>query len=186
MYVPMSCAGMLMRLQDAAKHRIRLIVDMKMGAIANNYGVVTLCFAATSPSLVNTTAARLGGKRQQYMARPCTAQPVMQAIISSEGEENLAACFEDLVWLCKQVGSFDLKKQLVQVQADYAPGIAAARRNVFPAACLLGDYFHYKKALKKSLPKQYSTAAAAGARGRNKTDPRVSNLYELSDLTRPG
>ena len=109
-YVPMSCAGMLMRLQDAAKHRIRLIVDMKMGAIANNYGVVTLCFAATSPSFVNTTAARLGGKRQQYMARPCTAQPVMQAIVSSEGEENLTACFEDLVWLCKLSWQFRLEE----------------------------------------------------------------------------
>ena len=55
-YVPLSCPGMLLRLKDAAKHRIRLMVDMKMGAIANNYGVVTLCLAARSLRPSNTSA----------------------------------------------------------------------------------------------------------------------------------
>ncbi|CAE7561114.1 unnamed protein product, partial [Symbiodinium pilosum] len=49
-------------------------------------------------------------------------------LVHSESEPNLVAAFEDLCWLCKEVGGFDLKSQLVQVHADYAPGIAAARR----------------------------------------------------------
>ena len=56
-YLPVSCPGMLLRVQDAAKQRVRLIVDMKMGATANNYGVVTLCFAASSTRPVNTHVA---------------------------------------------------------------------------------------------------------------------------------
>ena len=51
-YAPVCCAGLLMRLH---MHGIRLIVYVKMGAIANNYGVVALRFAA---SPFNTTAGR--------------------------------------------------------------------------------------------------------------------------------
>ncbi|CAE6945734.1 RPL15 [Symbiodinium natans] len=184
-YVPVTCPGMLLRLRDAARHRIRLIVDMKMGAVANNYGVVTLCFAASNPAPANTSATTISGRRQQYMAHTCTAQPVMQAIVNSEGEENLVACFEDLVWLCQEAAGFDLQRNIVQVQADFAPGIAAARRKVFPAARFLGDYFHYKKAVRKSLPsKDRVGQQGAKKRGRKKRDSNLSNVYDLSDLTR--
>ena len=104
MYVPVTCAGMLQRLPDAGKHRVRLIVDMRMGTIANSYGVITLFFAASSSTRVNTTAGKVQGIQQQYLAHTCTAQPVAQAIVNSEKEENVKACFEDLVWLCQQVG----------------------------------------------------------------------------------
>ena len=182
-YVPLSCAGMLLRLKDAAKHRIRLIVDMKMGAIANNYGVVTLCLAARSLPPSNTNAAMIAGKRQQYKAHTSNAQPIMQAIVNSESEENLTAVFEDLCWLCKEIANFDLKSQLVQVHADYAPGIAAARRAVFPGARLVGDYFHYKQALARNLPRKFAQSAKK-APGRKKPDPAVANVMTLSDMTR--
>eukprot|EP00439_Symbiodinium_sp_Y106_P008550 s11911_g1.t1 len=134
------------------------MVDMKMGAIANNYGVVTLCLAARSLRPSNTSAAMIAGRCQQYKAHTSNAQPVMQAIVSSESEENLTAIFEDLCWLCKDIANFDLKSQLVQVHADYAPGIAAARRALFPNARL--------------------------APGRKKPDPAVANVMTLSDMTR--
>ena len=145
------------------------MIDMKMGAIANNYGVVTLCLAARSLRPSNTSAAMIAGRRQQYKAHTSNAQPVMQAIVSSESEENLTAIFEDLCWLCKDIANFDLKSQLVQVHADYAPGIAAARRAVFPNARLVGDYFGQ---------------SAKKAPGRKKPDPAVANVMTLSDMTR--
>ena len=182
-YVPLSCPGMLLRLKDAAKHRIRLVVDMKMAAIANNYGVVTLCLAARSLRPFNTSAAMIAGRRQQYKAHTSNAQPVMQAIVSSESEENLTAIFEDLCWLCKDIANFDLKSQLVQVHADYAPGIAAARRAVFPNARLVGDNFHYKQASARTLPKKFGQSAMK-APGRKKPDPAVANVMTLSDMTR--
>ena len=185
-YVPMSCPGMLLRLRDAANHRIRLIVDMKMGAVANNYGVITLCFASNSERLRNTSAAMVQGRRQTYLAHTCTAQPVMQAIVHTEREDNVTACFEDLRWLCQQVGGFDLTAQLLHVHADFAPGIAAARRNVFPGVRLIGDYFHYKKALFKKLPSKFPKApqGSVKAKGRKRRDPNVAVVSELSDLTR--
>ena len=185
-YVPLSCPGMLQRLRDAAKHRIRLIVDMKMGAVANNYGVITLCFATSSTRLRKTTAAMLQGRRQTYLAHTCTAQPVMQAIVHTEREDNVTACFQDLCWLCQDVAGFDLKAQILHVHADYAPGIAAARRNVFPGVRLIGDYFHYKKALFKTLPSKFPKGkqGIAKPKGRKKRDPNVAAVSHVSDLTR--
>ena len=101
----------------------------------------------------------IAGRRQQYKAHTSNAQPIMQAIVSSESEENLTAIFEDLCWLCKDIANFDLKSQLVQVHADYAPGIAAARRAVFPNARLVGDYFHHKQALARALSKKFGQSA---------------------------
>ena len=185
-YVPLSCPGVLQRLLDAAKHRIRLIVDMKMGAVANNYGVITLCFATSSTRLRKTTAAMLQGRRQTYLAHTCTAQPVMQAIVHTEREDNVTACFQDLCWLCQDVAGFDLKAQILHVHADYAPGIAAARRNVFPGVRLIGDYFHYKKALFKTLPSKFPKGkqGIAKPKGRKKRDPNVAAVSHVSDLTR--
>ncbi|CAE7609269.1 unnamed protein product, partial [Symbiodinium sp. CCMP2592] len=185
-YVPLSCPGMLQRLRDAAKHRIRLIVDMKMDAVANNYGMITLCFATSSARLRNTTAAMLKGRRQTYLAHTCTAQPIMQAIVHTEREDNVTACFEDLCWLCQEVAGFDLKAQILHVHADYAPGIAAAQRNVFPGVRLIGDYFYYKKALFKTLPSKFQKAQQGSAKpkGRKKRDPNVAAVSHLSDLTR--
>ncbi|CAE7807147.1 unnamed protein product [Symbiodinium sp. CCMP2592] len=110
------------------------MVEMSMGAIADNYGVVTLCLAARSLRPSGTSAAMIAGRRQQYKAYTSNAQPIMQAIVSSESVENLTAIFEDFCWLCKDITKIDLKTQLVQVHSDYAPGIAAARRAVFPNA----------------------------------------------------
>ena len=185
-YVPITCSGMLQRLCDAANHRLRLIVDMKMGAIANNYGVITACFATSSARLTNTSSGMLRGRRQSYVAHTCTAQPVMQALVHSEKEKNVCACFEDLCWLCQEVGGFNLKSQLLHVHADYAPGIAAARRAVFPGARLAGDYFHYKKSLLKTLPAKLPKQEGPKKRGRQKRDATVTEVSEVSDLTRRG
>ncbi|CAE7404177.1 RPL15 [Symbiodinium sp. CCMP2592] len=151
-YVPLSCPGMLLRLKDAAKHRIRLM--------------------AQTPAVQSSHVQ-------------CAARhwPVMQAIVSSESEENVTEIFEDLCWHCKDIANFDLKSQLVQVHADYAPGIAAARRAVFPTARLVGDYFHYKQALARTLPKKFGQSAKK-APGRKKPDPAVANVMTLSVMTR--
>ncbi|CAE7930046.1 RPL15 [Symbiodinium necroappetens] len=82
-----------------------------------------------------------------------------------------------------QRGGFDLKSHLIQVHADYAPGIAAARRAVFPAVRLLGDYFHYKKAIRRQLPDKFPKLTK-GQRRTKKLDPDVAKIFELSDLTR--
>ena len=121
-----------------------------MGTVTNNYAVVTVCFAAKSLSLANTTAARLGAQGLRYLARRCTAQPVTPAIVSARTKRT-SQLFK--IWSgCQKMGGFNLKRQLAKVHAGYAPGIAAARRKVSPSARLLSDYFYYKAA-RKTLPR---------------------------------
>ena len=129
-----------------------------MGTVTNNYAVVTVCFAAKSLSLANTTAARLGAQGLRYLARRCTAQhcPTRDASDRErENEENVTAL---KIWSgCQKMGGFDLKRQLAKVHAGYAPGIAAARRKVSPGARLLSDYFYYKAA-RRTLPRLRNAA----------------------------
>lgn len=71
-------------MQDAAKHRVKLIADMKQSVMANNYGVITYAFAASSSEVRNTTYRIFQGKRQQHLAHTCTTQPILQVIARAE------------------------------------------------------------------------------------------------------
>jgi len=135
------------RFQD---HFLKAVVDGKQKVLNNRWGVLTLGFIIRRQSLSTTSKRLAAGARKQLKAYTSTMQPLFQAVIDTESEENLKAFFEDAVTLCRN-SSIDLKRWLIQVHKDYAKGIEAARSHVFPSVRSVEDYFHMLQCVMNTL-----------------------------------
>ena len=145
-YVPFACYGMLCRLKSAKNKALKVVVDVKQSIVCNRWGVFT---AALLESREDTTwtSVRNGAVKKRMEAHTGTAQPIFQAVINTECEENMTWAFEDLVALFDKWADFVLKHQLIQIHKDYVQGIEKARVKVFPTTRCMDDYFHMKQAV---------------------------------------
>jgi hypothetical protein len=146
-YVPFSCRGMLERLRGAQGQKLKLVVDMKQKVLTNQYGVITLAFLVNKQATSWSPVVHTSHVRRTLEVHTSTAVPFLQCLVHSEEQRNYVAAFQDAIWLCKEYGGVDLKMQLIQIHKDYAKGIEGARREVFPGARALDDYFHMKQAV---------------------------------------
>jgi len=140
-----TCPGMLSRAEAARNKVVKLAVDGKQKILCNNYSVLTLSFLVSSEYVTQTrdSRARVSSRPKVHTL---TQEPFMQALVNSETEENVAQFFTAACEIAAQCCSLDLKTQVWQVHKDYAKGIEAARRKVFPSARPCDDYPHMRRA----------------------------------------
>ena len=140
-----TCPGMLRRAEAARNKVVKLAVDGKQKILCNNYSVLTLSFLVSSEHVTKTrdSRARVSSRPKVHTL---TQEPFMQALVNSEAEENVAQFFTAACEIGAQCCRLDLKSQVWQVHKDYAKGIEAARRKVFPSARPCDDYPHMRRA----------------------------------------
>ncbi|CAE7307073.1 unnamed protein product, partial [Symbiodinium sp. CCMP2456] len=140
-----TCPGMLSRAEAARNKVVKLAVDGKQKILCNNYSVLTLSFLVSSEYVTQTrdSRARVSSRPKVHTL---TQEPFMQALVNSETEENVAQFFTAACEIAAQCCSLDLKTQVWQVHKDYAKGIEAAWRKVFPSARPCDDYPHMRRA----------------------------------------
>ena len=88
-------------------------------------------------------------------AHTCSQEPFVQALVSSEREENITQIFESACVLAEAQCNVDLRHQVLKVHKDYAKGIEASRKKVFPQARRCDDYPHMRRATYKTLEKLF-------------------------------
>ena len=128
---------------DAAEPEVHLAVDSKMKVLERGHGVATLSILLKD-RLRNTTLTHGAGQGPAHTTR---AAPFLQAVFSDEGTPNHVRLFRlacDL-WSEAQPESPPLADLVTQVHKDFAPGIEAARKEVFPRSRPCDDYFHFKQ-----------------------------------------
>ena len=140
-----------------------LTVDGKQRIATSGAVVATVGIMGTSHTPRNTTLDREHcGKKVQMQLRTSTVQPLMQAYIDCESNENWTWVFEAAVELVQKEFAIDLPERVIQVQADFNDSIEAARRHVFPKSRPANDYPHMTRATHATLSKK----ALAGWRDR--------------------
>ena len=132
-----------------------LTVDGKQRISSSGAVIATIGIMATSSELRNTTVDRHSdGKKVQMKLKTSTVQPVMQAYIDAESNENWAWVFETVCELVEAEFGIFLKDWVLQVQADFNDGIEHARRLVFPRSRPADDYPHMMRAAQAVLSKK--------------------------------
>ena len=156
-----TCRGVLERAKAGQGHLLKLVVDAKQKLVSNHYSVVTLSFLVPSSSMRKTWA---GPKRiAKAEAYTGTQEPFLQALVDTESEANLTHIFNSACKVAKELCGLDLDKQTIQVHKDYAKGIDAARRRVFPRSRPCDDYAHMRRASYSALRKHLGGAEGAQA-----------------------
>ena len=143
-YIPFASKGMLASIRGARGQYLKMVVDAKQKVLTNRWSILTVGFIVRRQTLSTTSSHGPGGKRAQVKAHTSTMQPLLQALIDTESEDNLAAIFEDAGKVCQSIAGIDLPRWLIQVPKDYAKGIESARRRVFPHIRAVEDYFHMR------------------------------------------
>ena len=92
----------------------------------------------------------------------------MQAIIHEEDTTNIQYAFEDVTTVCRNIGKFELKRQLIQIQKDYAGGVEKARKSIFPLVRSVQDYFHMKQAVRPKFQTHLKERQAINAKRKKK------------------
>ena len=154
-----TCPGMLSRAEAARNKVVKLAIDGKQKIVANNYSVLTLSFLVSSEHVTQTrdSRARVSSRPKVHTL---TQEPFMQALVNSEAEENVTQFFTAACEIASQQCKLDLKTQVWQVHKDYAKGIEAARRNVFPSARPCDDYPHMRRASYSVLKQKMGATTA--------------------------
>ena len=148
-----TCPGMVSRGSGATNKAVKLAVDGKQKVLSNDYTIVTVSFLVPN----ETVAARRDAKKRavRIKAHTCSQEPFVQALVSTEREENLTQIFETACVLAEKHCNVDLRRQVLQVHKDYAKGIEASRKKVFPHARRCDDYLHMRRAAYKTLEKLF-------------------------------
>ena len=96
---------------------------------------------------------RLGPTRgsTRVEAHTGTQEPFVQAVVDMESEENISQVFESACTLGEKCCGLDLEAQVIKVHKDYAKGIEASRRKIFPNSRPCDDYAHMRRASYPSL-----------------------------------
>lgn len=138
--------------QDLGNRSVSLVVDAKQRVVHNRYGIVTLAILAKRQATTATTAARPGSRqRVQIRAQTSTAQPLMQALVEGESASNIANVFKLLCDLAESTYDVKLRGRVLQVHKDFALGIEAARKDVFPASRSCNDFPHLMRAARRHV-----------------------------------
>ncbi|CAK9026508.1 Ribosomal protein L15, partial [Durusdinium trenchii] len=151
-----TCPGMLRRAACLQGKVVKLAVDAKQKIVANEYGIVTVSFLVSSATPSKTWA---GTKHTKSIdTHTATQEPFIQALVNSESEaNNMTQIFTEACNLAERYCGLDLRAQVWQVHKDYAKGIEASRRKVFPYARPCDDYVHMRRASYKILQKYLPT-----------------------------
>ena len=156
-----TCPGMLRRAAAAQGKVVKLAVDGKQKILSNEYIILTLSFLVSNDVLSKTWAGRWHQK--SVSSHTGTQEPFMQALVNAESEANVSCVFNSACQLAEQHCKLDLKSQVWQVHKDYAKGIEASRKKVFPAARPCDDYPHMRRASYKVLQKHLSSLQGKAA-----------------------
>ncbi|CAJ1461401.1 unnamed protein product, partial [Effrenium voratum] len=165
-----TCPGMLRHAQALQEKVVKLAVDAKQKVVANEYGIVTLSFLVSSAVPSKTWAGATHTKSTS--AHTATQEPFLQALVDTESEANMTQIFTEACELAERHCGLDLRAQVWQVHKDYAKGIEASRRKVFPYARPWDDYAHMRRATYKGMQK-YLPA---------KKTPKVKHLWLLKKI----
>ena len=155
-----TCPGMLRRACAAQGKVVKLAVDGKQKVLSNEYTVLTLSFLASNESLTKTWAGRWHSS--SVASHTATQEPFLQALANSESELNITCLFNQACDLAASCCKLDLRNQVWQVHKDYAKGIEASRKKVFPAARPCDDYPHMRRASYKVLQKHLAALKTKG------------------------
>ena len=142
---------MLRHAQALQEKVVKLAVDAKQKVVANEYGIVTLSFLVSSAVPSKTWAGATHTKSTS--AHTATQEPFLQALVDTESEGNMTQIFTEACELAERHCGLDLRAQVWQVHKDYAKGIEASRRKVFPYARPCDDYAHMRRATYKGMQK---------------------------------
>ena len=135
---------MLERAKAGQGHWLKLVVDAKQKLVSNHCSVVTLSFLVPSSSMLKTCAGpKHIAKAEAYTG---TQEPFLQALVDTESEANLTHIFTSACKVAKEL------------HKDYAKGIDAARRRVFPSSRPCDDYAHMRRASYATLRKHLGGA----------------------------
>ena len=149
--VVFTCPGMVSRGSGATNKAVKLAVDGKQKVLSNDYTIVTLSFLVPNETVTATRDAKKRAVR--IKAHTCSQEPFVQALVSTERKENVTQIFETACVLAEKHCNVDLRRQVLQVHKDYAKGIEASRKKVFPHARRCDDYPHMRRAAYKTLEK---------------------------------
>ena len=154
-----TCPGMLKRAEAARNKVVKLAIDGKQKLVANNYTVLTLSFLVSSEHVTQTRDSRLRVSSRPHV-HTLTQEPFLQALVNSEAEANVTQFFSTACEIASQCCKLDLKTQVWQVHKDFAKGIEAARRKVFPFARPCDDYPHMRRASYNVLKQKMGVPSA--------------------------
>ena len=133
----------LLKYSDAEMH---LGVDVKQGTVPGSGGVATITLQAKD-TLRNTTFQKqqmAGASRVQGRAYTTHGDPLLQALVNTEGTDNFVDIFQCLETLHDGiVKQRPLVGRVIAVHSDYAPGIECARAIVFRKSRPVKDQFHF-------------------------------------------
>ncbi|CAK9008753.1 unnamed protein product, partial [Durusdinium trenchii] len=168
-----TCPGMLRRAACLQGKVVKLAVDAKQKIVANEYGIVTVSFLVSSATPSKTWA---GTKHTKSIdTHTATQEPFIQALVNSESEaNNMTQIFTEACNLAERYCGLDLRAQVWQVHKDYAKGIEASRRKVFPYARPCDDYVHMRRASYKILQKYLLTKTQRPRTSKDKAKKRAS------------
>ena len=145
-----TCPGMLRRAQAAQGKVVKLAIDGKQSVLSNGYTIATLSFLVCSEHVSLTRDAR-----KRAASRPkvhtLTQEPFAQALMNTESEPNVSQFLSTATQVANQHCGLDLAHQVWQLHKDYAKGLEASRRKIFPAARPCDDYPHMRRASYKVL-----------------------------------
>ena len=153
LYVPFLCRGMLLDMQRYAAARLHLSIDTKVNAVKNARGVACLCMYVKRDRLSMTDlvvdGAGVGARRQgargrvQGLSNTTNCRPLLNAVVGSEDAETHVRLFKYLTYLWDRAHpERPLSAVLRSMAKDFAPGIEAARREVFPFCRPMDDLWH--------------------------------------------
>lgn len=148
-----TCPGMIARGSGAANKAVKLAVDGKQKVVSNEYTIVTVSFLVPNEAEMQTRDPKKRSVRVK--AHTCSQEPFVQALVSSEREENITQIFESACVLAEAQCHVDLRHQVLQVHKDYAKGIEASRKKVFSQARRCDDYPHMRRATYTTLEKLF-------------------------------
>ena len=151
--IAFTCPGMIARGSGAANKVVKLAVDGKQKVVSNGYTIVTVSFLVPNEAEMQTRDPKKRSIRVK--AHTCSQEPFVQALVSSEREENITQIFESACVLAEAQCNVDLRHQVLQVHKDYAKGIEASRKKVFPQARRCDDYPHMRRATYNTLEKLF-------------------------------
>ena len=87
----------------------------------------------------------------------------MQALVNTEAEPNVTQFLTDACDITGRCCNLDLKAQVWQLQKDYAKGLEASRRKVFPNARPCDDFPHMRRASYSTLKEKMGAVGGCGA-----------------------
>ena len=159
-----TCRGMLERAKAAQRKLIKLVVDGKQKAVANQYTIVTLSFLVSSEKV---SLSRPAGPRRGpcIEAHTSTQEPFVQALCDSESFRNMTAFFQAAIDLADKECGLDLRNHVIQVHKDFSKGLEAARTKAFPLSRPCDDYAHMRRATFKVFETLMRVPTQAGTGG---------------------